>query len=161
MLTAPLRTLLPKASSVAVALCGRSCRIPTRPISTVGEFMSNGTLVNLNNTSQVVSTSSVHWIYNTLTADKYFGTPFGVGRNVMRGPMLQQVNISLYKDFAVREKLKVQVRAEATNAFNHVNYPNPSTAVDVSTFMNYTTTEAGVTTSSQPRIIRLGVKIVF
>ena len=134
---------------------------PSAPINSVGEFLSNGTFVNLNNTSQVVSMSSVHWIYNTLLADKYFGTPFGVGRNTMIGPMLQQLNLSIYKDFAIREKLRVQFRAEATNAFNHVNYPNPSTSVDVSTFMNPTTVEAGVTTTTPPRIIRLGVKILF
>lgn len=129
-------------------------------INSVGEFL-NGTLVNLNNTSQAVSLSSVHWIYNNTAADKYFGTPFGVGRNVMTGPMLQQLNLSIYKDFAVTERLRFQIRAEATNAFNHVNYPNPTTAVDVSTFMNVTAGEAGVTTTAPPRIFRLGAKIIF
>jgi hypothetical protein len=131
------------------------------PINSVGEFLANGTLVNLNNTSQVVTMSSVHWIYNTLAADKYFGTPWGVGRNIMTGPMLQQLNLSIYKDFAIRENLRIQLRAEATNAFNHVNYPTPSTSVDVATFMNFTSGEAGVGTTAPPRIIRLGAKIVF
>lgn len=131
------------------------------PINSVGEFLSNGTLVNLNNPSQVVSMSSVHWIYNTLAADKYFGTPFGVGRNTMTGPMLQQVNLSIFKNFSVTEKLRIQIRGEATNAFNHVNYPNPTNSVDVSTFMNVTAGEAGVSTTAPPRIIRLGAKIIF
>lgn len=79
----------------------------------------------------------------------------------MTGPMLQQLNLSIYKNFAVTEKLRFQIRAEATNALNHVNYPNPTTAVDVSTFMNVTTGEAGVNTTAPPRIIRLGAKIIF
>jgi len=83
---------------------------PQAPLSTVGEFLSNGTLVNLANTSQQVAFSSVHWIYNTLAADHYFGTPFGVGRNILQGPTLQQVNLSIYKDFAVRENLRLEIR---------------------------------------------------
>lgn len=128
--------------------------------------MPNGTLVNLANTSQVVSFSQVHWIYNNLAADKVFGTPFGVGRNVLQGPSLQRVDLSIYKDFAIREKLRVQFRAEATNAFNHVNYLVPNLYVDVgtaTTFLNPTATEAGVAASnpSPPRIIKLGLKIIF
>ena len=137
---------------------------PSAPLSSVGEFLPNGTLVNLANPSQTVAFSSVHWIYNTLAADKYFGTPFGVGRNVLTGPALQQLNLSIYKDFTVRESLRFQIRAEATNAFNHVNYPLPNLNVDsgtATTFLNPTYQEAGVTTNNPPRIIRLGVRIIF
>jgi hypothetical protein len=131
---------------------------PQAPLTAVGEFLSNGTLVNLANTSQTVSISNVHWIYNTVAADKYFGTPFGVGRNTLQGPTLQQMNLSIYKDFAVHERLRFQLRAEATNAFNHVNSPVPNLYVDVgtaTTFLNSTYGEAA------PRIIRLGAKIIF
>jgi hypothetical protein len=137
---------------------------PSAPIGTVGEFLPNGTLVNLANTSQQVPISSVHWIANTLAADKYFGTPFGVPRNTLTGPILQQLNLSIYKNFTLRENLRLQLRAEATNAFNHVNYPLPNLNVDVgtaTTFLNPTYQEAGVTTNNPPRIIRLGMRIVF
>jgi outer membrane receptor protein involved in Fe transport len=137
---------------------------PNAPLSSVGEFLPNGTLVNLANTSQQVSISNVHWIANTVAADKYFGTPFGVPRNTLTGPILQQLNLSVFKNFAIRENLRVQIRAEATNAFNHVNYPLPNLNVDVSTattFLNPTYQEAGVSTNNPPRIIRLGVRIVF
>jgi hypothetical protein len=106
----------------------------------------------------------VHWIANTLAADKYFGTPFGVPRNTLTGPILQQLNLSIYKNFTLRENLRLQLRAEATNAFNHVNYPLPNLNVDVgtaTTFLNPTYQEAGVTTNNPPRIIRLGMRIVF
>ena len=126
------------------------------PLNSVGEFLSNGTLVNLANPTQTVPFSSVHWIYNTLAADKYFGTPFGVGRNILQGPSLQRVDLSIYKNFAVRENLKLEIRAEATNAFNHPNFGIPTLYTDVpSTFMNQTFTETA------PRIIRLGAKIIF
>jgi hypothetical protein len=156
--------------AATVSLVGGSASLrpflanPGAPLGTVGQFLPNGTLVNQANTSQVVSFSSVHWITNTLAADKYFGTPFGVARNTLTGPMLQQINLSVYKNFALRENLRLQIRAEATNAFNHVNYPIPNLNVDVgtsTTFLNPTYQEAGVTTTAPPRIIRLGMRIVF
>lgn len=160
----------PLEDSAAVSLIGGSDELrpflanPNAPLRTVGEFLSNGSLVNLANTSQQVAFSSVHWIYNTLAADQYFGTPFGVARNTLTGPSLQQLNLSIYKNFSVTEKLKMQIRAEATNALNHVNYPLPNLNADsgtATTFLNDTYGEAGVSTLNPPRIIRLGARIIF
>ena len=131
---------------------------PSAPLNSVGEFLSNGTLVSVVNgavTSNVTSFSNVHWIYNTLAADKYFGTPFGVGRNTLNAPALQRIDLSIYKNFAVTEKLRLQIRGEATNAFNHPNFSVPNLYVDSPNFLNATSTEAA------PRVIRLGAKIVF
>jgi Carboxypeptidase regulatory-like domain len=128
------------------------------PLNSVGTFAANGTLVNLANTSQTVAFSSVHWIYNTLAADKYFGTPFGVGRNTLTGPSFQRLDLSVYKNFSIREGLHLQIRGEATNAFNHPTFNVPNLNVDVSTattFLNPTSTEV------TPRVIRLGAKIIF
>ncbi len=130
---------------------------PNAPVRSVGEFL-NGNLVNLANTSQVVSINDVHWIYNNLAADKYFGTPFGVGRNVLQGPSLQRVDLSIYKDFAIREHMRMQIRGEATNAFNHPNFNVPNLYVDVSTA---TTFANPVSTEVAPRIIKLGAKFIF
>jgi len=137
---------------------------PSAPLGTVGEFMPNGTLVNLANTSQQVAFNSVHWIYNNLAADQYFGTPFGVARNILQGPPLQQLNLSIYKNFGVTERIKLQIRAEATNAFNHVSYQIPNLNADsgtATTFMNSTYVENTVSSQEPPRIIRLGVRIIF
>jgi outer membrane receptor protein involved in Fe transport len=137
---------------------------PNAPLGTVGQFLPNGTLVSQANTSRQVAISDVHWIVNTLAADRYYGTPFGIPRNTLTGPVLQQINLSIYKNFAIRENLRLQIRAEATNAFNHVNYPLPNLNADVgtaTTFLNPTYQEAGVTTNNPPRIIRLGMRIVF
>ena len=160
----------PLEDAAAVTLAGGSDELrpflatPSAPMGSVGEFLPNGTLVNLANTSQQVSFSNVHWIYNTLAADQYFGTPFGAARNTLTGPVLQQLNLSVYKNFSITEKLRFQIRAEATNAFNHVNYPLPNLNADsgtATTFLNPTYQEAGVNTLNPPRIIKLGVKIIF
>jgi hypothetical protein len=137
---------------------------PEAPRSSVGEFLSNGSLVNLAKPSQAVSFQSVHWIYNTLAADQYFGTPFGIARNILQGPALQQLNLSIYKNFSVTEKIRLQLRAEATNAFNHVSYQIPNLNVDsgtATTFLNSTYVENTVGGAVPPRIIKLGVRIIF
>jgi hypothetical protein len=128
------------------------------PLNSVGEYLASGALVNLANTSQTVSFSSVHWIYNNIYADKVFGTPFGVGRNTLTGPIFQRVDLSIYKDFAIKERLRIEVRGEASNAFNHPSFNIPNLYVDVgtaTTFLNPTSTEV------VPRVIKLGVKVVF
>lgn len=128
------------------------------PLNSVGEMQTNGTILMMVNgavTNTAVPITSVHWIYNTLAADKYFGTPFGVGRNTLTAPLLQRVDLSIYKNFSIREKLKLQVRGEATNAFNHPNYGVPDLYVDSPNFLNPTSTEVS------PRIIKLGAKIIF
>jgi outer membrane receptor protein involved in Fe transport len=128
------------------------------PLNSVGTFNSSGNLVSMVNgvaTSNVVSISNVHWVYNTLAADKYFGSPFGIGRNTLTAPMLQRIDVSIYKSFSITERWKMQVRAEATNAFNHPNFGVPNLYVDSPNFLNPTATETA------PRIIRLGARVIF
>ncbi len=48
-----------------------------------------------------------------------------LGRGVLRGPGAQTVNFSLGKNFNITERIRFQVRAEAFNAFNHVNLNAP------------------------------------
>ncbi len=60
--------------------------------------------------------------------------PFSVGtlgRNTVRMPGQVAVDLSVGRRFAIREKLQFQVRAEAFNAFNKVNFGSASTALSV------------------------------
>jgi outer membrane receptor protein involved in Fe transport len=70
-----------------------------------------------------VSPNDVHFIINGPGAAKLFNTPFGsVGRSTERGPIFNQLNLSLFKNIRVTERVKIQLRGEAINALNH---PNP------------------------------------
>lgn len=53
-------------------------------------------------------------------------------RNAFRGPGYWNVDLGLYKDFALNEQFKLQFRAEMYNAFNHANLYLQSGDVDVS-----------------------------
>ncbi len=54
------------------------------------------------------------------------GTFGNVRRNSLYGPGLKYVNISAGKRFSIYENVKLQVRLDATNAFNHPSFGNPN-----------------------------------
>jgi hypothetical protein len=63
----------------------------------------------------------------------YAGTPCvplatngNLGRNSFRGPGFQDVDMSLFKNTKIHERVNVQFRAEAFNLFNRTNLYNPA-----------------------------------
>ena len=54
------------------------------------------------------------------------GTMGNLGRNVLPGPGLTMLNVALNRTFWKRERQAVQVRVEAFNIANHVNFQIPS-----------------------------------
>jgi hypothetical protein len=53
-----------------------------------------------------------------------------VGRNSLRGPKFFNTDLSVFKDFSVTERTKVQFQFQAYNVFNHVNFDLPNGTVD-------------------------------
>ena len=53
-----------------------------------------------------------------------------VGRDTLYGPHFAQLDFSVFKEVALRERLKLQVRAEAFNFGNHTNLGQPVVTVD-------------------------------
>jgi hypothetical protein len=67
-----------------------------------------------------IAMSQAHWIINDVNAAKFFGSPFlGVGRNTERGQPISTVNMAVFKNTKVTERLTIQFQAEAFNLFNH------------------------------------------
>ena len=61
-----------------------------------------------------------HWIINNIAAAQFFGSPFlGVGRNTARGQAISTVNMSVFKNTRVSERMTIQLQADAFNLFNH------------------------------------------
>jgi hypothetical protein len=48
-----------------------------------------------------------------------------LGRNALRGPDFRQFDFSIFKQTAITERLKLELRAEAYNVFNHPNFSSP------------------------------------
>lgn len=130
---------------------------PAAPVNSVGQVLANGTLVNRFNNTQAVSLNEVRWVYNDANSARFFNTPFGIGRNVLRGPRLFREDASFYKNFNITERLKVQFRFEATNLFNQTNLLIPSLNIEAgaAAFLNSQETE------STPRIVTVGARIFW
>lgn len=55
------------------------------------------------------------------------------GRNIIVGPRFSSADLSLQKAFAFTEKVNLELKWDAFNAFNHTNLSNPNSSVDTST----------------------------
>ncbi len=70
-----------------------------------------------------IDTSQVRYIFNGPGAARVKGTPYGdVPRNGEKGPRLNQMNIGIFKNTRITERVTIQFRTEMFNALNH---PNP------------------------------------
>ena len=95
------------------------------------------------------------------TAPLTFGTS---GRNIMNGPGLFSLNLSLFKDIRIRERATVQIRAETFNFTNTPEFANPNTSVTSANFGYVTGTlgsGTGINGTGGGRAIQLGVKVAF
>lgn len=59
---------------------------------------------------------------NCVSGTRHFGTE---GRNSLQGPSFKEFNFSVFKDTPITERLKMTLRAEFFNLFNHPNFCNP------------------------------------
>jgi hypothetical protein len=123
-------------------------------------------------TVKVVTPNDVRFIFNGPGAARIFGTPFGTAaRNSLRGPMLNQLNLGLFKNTKIGERVNVQFRMEMFNALNH---PSPGYGVSVPSTGGYVPVNdvgnAGVEGSGfadnsdielNRRVIQFGLRVTF
>ena len=87
--------------------------------------------------------------------------------NLLRGPLGVGLNLSLFRDFSVLERIRIQFRAEAFNLINMPIVHNPNASVSSATFNSDGTIKAlngfSQITSAQPveRQIRLGLRLSY
>ena len=90
------------------------------------------------------------------------GTYGNVGRNVLIGPGLKDVDISLLKDTPLSEKMKLEFRAEFFNLFNTANFNTPNPVVFTSAASAPSSTAGVITsTSTTSRQIQFGLKLIW
>jgi len=76
------------------------------------------------------------------------------GRNIISGPGLQTVNVSIIKNTFIRERMSAQFRAEFFNLLDHNNFNLPDNFVGSPTF-------GQVTSAQNPRTVQLALKFLF
>jgi outer membrane receptor protein involved in Fe transport len=80
-------------------------------------------------------------------------------RNSLRGPSIVNVDLTLSKTTAITERVKLEIRGEFFNIFNHAEFANPDTNVTSPTFGQILNT--GVSNDPRPRIIQLAGRVTF
>jgi hypothetical protein len=78
----------------------------------------------------------------------------------VRSKILNVWEMSVYKEFPIREKVRWQVRADFHNAFNHPWFGNLASS-DVTNAKFGHLSVASIDDTSEPRLIVLAMKIVF
>jgi outer membrane receptor protein involved in Fe transport len=105
------------------------------------------------------------WFNPAAYANPAAGTFGNDRRNTLIGPGYSNVDLSLGKEFSLTEKLRLEVRGDAYDAFNHVNYANPDANVGYngsSLADNTAGNSTGPAGSNQNmRIIQLGARVSF
>ncbi len=90
------------------------------------------------------------------------GTYGNVGRDVLTGPGLAQLDFSVLKTTTLTEKVRVQFRAEFFNLFNRANFGSPNAVVFSSASSTPATTAGVITnTATTSRQIQFGLKLLF
>ena len=123
-------------------------RIPDRPN------------VNASFSGPVIVGKPTEWFNPNAFSLPAFGTFGNVGRGSLSGPGLADVDLSLFKETVVSDKLTTQFRVEVFNAFNRVNFGPPNTTV-FSSGVPSITAGAITTLATNPRQIQFGLKLIF
>lgn len=76
------------------------------------------------------------------------------GRNAVRGPGIETVDVSLFKNFQMSERSRLQFRAECFNCFNHANFGLPENDIESPAF-------GQILQAGPPRLLQLALKFYF
>ena len=80
------------------------------------------------------------------------------GRNIIRGPGINNVDLSVFKHFKFGEQRELEFRSEFFNAFNHTQFVISGNS---STAFGFTDKFGQVTQARDPRIIQFALKLSF
>lgn len=90
-----------------------------------------------------------------------------VPRNSLRGPSYNDIDASLFKNFATEHRVHFQFQAEVFNALNHTNFANPTSNVSSGTFGKITATSSSTgsvnmtSTAGASRVWQFVGKVIF
>lgn len=94
------------------------------------------------------------WFDTGAFRDPILGAYGNAGEGIIRGPGLVNWDLSVFKNFRVREEMTLQFRWEMFNAFNNVNLGNPSTNSGDPRF-------GRISSALTAREMQAGVKFIF
>ena len=144
----------------APGACDSATFDPTHCINTGGDYNLDG----INNDRPNATAETLHFNHDEWTngfnlPNNFFTAPClgcvgNLGRNTFIGPGYWDADMSIFKNFSVSERCKLQFRAEAFNLFNHTNFYLGSNDISNPQFG-----QAGGT--ANPRNLQFALKLAF
>lgn len=146
--------------------------------ATFNDPLGTGSTLRPNLIGDPEGNGGVTGYFNTDAFAAAFGSFGSAGRGIVRGPGINNFDITVQKLFRFSESKNLQLRAEFFNLFNHPQYGNPGTTVTFepdptvavpagslpTAFRQTAASRASfgtITTTRDPRIIQFGVKFNF
>ncbi len=139
---------------------------PAAPIGSVGYNAGNGVYRD-RGTGAIIAPNSEHWLVNNQAQAIALGTPYpGVSRNTLRGDSYNNVDLSIFKNNQITERLNLQLQFQVYNALNRGYYNIQDDSIDDagSTFANFMGNSGSVRSvggSPTNRSATLGARIIF
>ena len=134
----------PSAAFTLSGLLNQRPNVSGNPINSSSSWTKTSTALNnyLSSANVTVPTDVTH--------------PYGnAGRNSLRGMTFNQLDLGLHKGFRLwSEKSLLDIRGEAFNLFNHVNYQTPNSNASSSSF-------GSITSYFPPRQMQVAAKLSF
>ncbi len=97
-------------------------------------------------------------LYQYIAVGSYTANPAGTfgnaGKNSLRAPGYFDIDAAVSRNFALYERLHLQLRFEAFNVLNHPNFNAPVTSISAANF-------GQVTSAQDPRILQAAAKFTF
>jgi hypothetical protein len=94
------------------------------------------------------------WFNTAAFAQGGNGTDGTAGRNILDGPGTKNVDMGIFRNFKIRERMMFQARGEFTNAFNMVNLGTPTLTLNSTAF-------GTIRTAAGMRATQLGLRLTF
>jgi Carboxypeptidase regulatory-like domain len=140
-----------------------------RPDEIANPFVAGAVAGNPGCTAPTSVNNVAHWFNPCAFVAAPLGTFGTFGRTGLQGPGNWNFDAAIWRTFPIREGLKLDFRAEAFNAFNHLEIGNPGTGIYSNLAVTPTSstltpsTSTGLITSAAngPRILQLALKLTF
>ncbi len=110
-------------------------------------------------------------LYNPAAFAAPRGLTFGdAGRNILRNPSRTNIDMGLFKRFAIHEQRAVEFRAEGFNVLNHTQFKSVNNTASCYAGANNSAGDASCldgnsflhpTSAHNPRILQFGAKLIF
>ncbi|HUS08132.1 MAG TPA: carboxypeptidase regulatory-like domain-containing protein [Bryobacteraceae bacterium] len=122
--------------------------------------------------ARVVVRSNPQLARSERTLDRFFdptvfarpaqGTIGNAPKDVFRGPGINNVDLSIFKNFPIRERARLQFRWEMYNAFNHTQFTSVDTGARFDLAGNQVNTRFGALTGTRdPRSMQGSLRLIF